>query len=717
MLLAVSLLFVLSAKAEVRETWLAPVEIFGTQAEMIEYPTQPQRITKKKLESLQTTDVTKVLKQVSGAYVREEDGLGLRPNIGLRGTNPDRSKKISLYQDGILIGPAPYSAPAAYFTPSLVLSESMEVYKGFAALPFGPNSVGGAVQYLTRPLPEKSAAHAKVSVGSFNTQLYKLRFEKAGEQNSFSMQVARLQSDGFKKIDRGGSTGYTQNHFQLNWGRKLQHPQQLSHSIRAYFSYEDEKSNETYLGLTQNDFSKSFKRRYNASQLDQMQWSHQALQLHHDYQLSPESALQSKIYFHQFQRTWFRLDGFNDNAVNLRDILNQPGSFTNYYNILKGDQDSTSLGVNGQLRLVNNDRNYYSQGVQSAYSQVINYPTVSHEIEISARIHKDQIKRDHTENLHEMVSNQLLPVAAATQSTLNQDQATALTTTFLDHIKYQDWTLTPAFRFENVEFKYEDHLGSTQKNRNDDIMVSGLSLMRKINSNSSIRTSLNQAATLSGLTSDGREKNEEATLYEIEWNYVSSQIEMQATYFYNDYQNLTGTCTVSSGCTNSQLDVQFNGGKAIIDGTEIKLGKNYQVAAVDFPVTLNLTYLNSRFDSEFTSTSPEWGIGTIKKGDPLPYVPSLISSLNFGTRKGRYYQEISIFHQSSVYDQSAAADRVKIPAYGIIDFSAQYKYSEKGQILFKWDNVLAREYTVAARPFGLRPGKPQSFQVGLQHDF
>ena len=336
----ITLLFSISLSAmasdEVRETWLSPVEIFGTQSEIIEYPSEPQRITKKKLETLQTTDVAKVLKQVSGAYVREEDGMGLRPNIGLRGTNPDRSKKISLLQDGILIGPAPYSAPAAYFTPSLVLSDSMEVYKGFSALPYGPNSVGGAVQYLTRALPTESGAQVKTSLGSFNTQLYKLSFAKVFERDQLALQMARLQTDGFKKIDRGGHTGYYQNHFQLNWGRKLDHPEQLSHEVRLLLSYENEKSHETYLGLTKSDFEKSFKRRYNASHLDEMTWSHQALQIHHDYQLSSSSGLQTKLYHHQFERAWFRLDNFNDNTVNLRDILNRPGSFTNYYNILKG---------------------------------------------------------------------------------------------------------------------------------------------------------------------------------------------------------------------------------------------------------------------------------------------------------------------------------------------------------------------------------------------
>jgi Fe(3+) dicitrate transport protein len=95
-------------------------------------------VDERRLEVFEHDDVQRVLKQsVPGVYVREEDGFGLRPNIGLRGASSDRSSKVTLMEDGVLFGPAPYSAPAAYYFPMTTRLAGLEVFKGPASIRAG----------------------------------------------------------------------------------------------------------------------------------------------------------------------------------------------------------------------------------------------------------------------------------------------------------------------------------------------------------------------------------------------------------------------------------------------------------------------------------------------------------------------------------------------------------------------------------------------------
>lgn len=682
----------------------------------------PVRVGKDKINLYKYTDVNRVLRQTTGVYVREEDGQGLRPNIGLRGTNPDRSKKVVLLEDGVLSGPAPYAAPAAYYTPSMSHIETLDVYKGFSAVPYGPNSIGGAVNYLSLGVPTKLTPTLEASAGAFNTQRYRASVGDSGESGGYILQLARLSSDGFKKLDGGGDVGFVQNDIFFKGRLNLPTVGGAIQYVETRLGWADEDSNETYLGLSMDDWRSSPYRRYSSSALDEMKWEHTQVAVEHNLQFE-NSALKTTFYRNDFERLWYRLDGFRDQAKSLFNILNDPTANSSDYNILAGIDDSANdVTGNSDLRVAGNQRTFYSQGLQTRWNGNYNFWGARHDVELGLRFHMDQIRRSHSQDMYAMTTGRMVRTAdPRTMTALNSNRASAWTFNFLENMHVGNFVLTFLGRVEEVKFKYTDNLGGGDdiSRRSDTVFAPGFGALYKITERFSVKGSVNSGVSVAGLNDQGQEAKEESVNYELGAKYISEKGDQQAelVVFFNDYSNITGTCSSSTGCTNLQLDQQYNGGAADIYGLESRLAQNFFYGAWSFPVQLNLTVLNAKFANDFESGSAEWGLGNVTKGDPLPYVPKLQYTLTFGSVYKKFTQEFAFIYQQKSYDQSVPTGRREIPAFGIADWTGRYAVSDQAQVFARVDNILDKDYLVSLRPYGARSGKPQSFMVGLSYTF
>ena len=114
-------------------------------------------------------DINRALSKIAGINFYEEDGFGLRPNISIRGTSPERSSKIAIMEDGVLISPAPYSASSAYYFPSIARMQAVEVLKGSSQIQYGPYTTGGAINFVSTEIPKSFNGKITTSYGSFNT--------------------------------------------------------------------------------------------------------------------------------------------------------------------------------------------------------------------------------------------------------------------------------------------------------------------------------------------------------------------------------------------------------------------------------------------------------------------------------------------------------------------------------------------------------------------
>ncbi len=96
---------------------LPRIDVIGIKDYLTGIPGSADVIDRETLERSRVFTVNEALRKVPGVNVRDEEGLGLRPNIGIRGLNPTRSTKVTLMEDGVPLAYAPYGDNASYYHP------------------------------------------------------------------------------------------------------------------------------------------------------------------------------------------------------------------------------------------------------------------------------------------------------------------------------------------------------------------------------------------------------------------------------------------------------------------------------------------------------------------------------------------------------------------------------------------------------------------------
>ncbi|NNL10045.1 MAG: TonB-dependent receptor plug domain-containing protein, partial [Croceitalea sp.] len=169
------------------EVVLSAKVILGSKFEAKNRTGSAYYISPEEIKKFNYTDVNRTLRSVPGVNVYEEDGFGLRPNISLRGTSPERSSKITLMEDGVLIAPAPYSAPSAYYFPTIARMQAVEILKGSSQVQYGPYTTGGAINMISTEVPDNFRLFLNSSYGSF--QSGRLHAQLGDSKDNFGYSV------------------------------------------------------------------------------------------------------------------------------------------------------------------------------------------------------------------------------------------------------------------------------------------------------------------------------------------------------------------------------------------------------------------------------------------------------------------------------------------------------------------------------------------------
>jgi Fe(3+) dicitrate transport protein len=709
------------------------ISIFGSHNQLETATGSAVVIGSAELDLFEFDDIHRVLQSVPGVYIREEDGYGLRPNIGLRGATSERSSKIALMEDGVLIAPAPYAAPAAYYFPMMSRMTQVEVFKGPSAIQYGPNTVGGAINMVSRGITEKSVEQGgegmvDLAYGQDNYQkAHGYYSQNIASDNGITgkgqlgvlVEGIHLGSDGFKSLtDLQGKdfdTGFEKNEVLM----KLNYVPSESDSYQFFqfkVGYGEETSNETYLGLTDEDFANDGKVRYLASQKDQMDWEHYQFQLSHYIELNDEVSLFTQAYHREFDRDWDRFNSFVSNR-SMQRILTEPEHNQHLVDVLRGESDT--LGKQDSLVFTLNDRRYYSKGIETKLTWDTTISSAEVIVDSGIRLHQDNVKRKHTATYYDMQSGVMkLNGTPSEVITQNDDTATAVAAFTNVNAVIDEFHITLGLRVEHIEGEAKDSLENTIKENSDTVFLPGVGLFYQLTAEHGLLVGVNKGYVPN---SPGQESNvdpEESWNYEFGWRYSTDELQGEIIGFYNDYSNLKGACTFSSGCTQ-ELDQEFNGGEVDVYGIEASTSISWQLTnSVTAPLKVAYTYSQSEFQNSFNSTFSQWG--SVEVGDELPYLPEQQLSIETGLQ-GEYWQA-SILIKYVTEMSEAAGSNTELEGLMTdellqVDFSAWYQIYDQLKLYGKIDNITDEEVIVSRRPFGARPGKPRQAIVGVKYSF
>ena len=670
------------------------------------------------------SDINRALKAVPGVNFYEEDGFGLRPNISLRGTSPQRSSKITLMEDGVLIAPAPYSSPAAYYFPSIARMEAVEILKGSSQVQYGPFTTGGVINMISTTIPEENVkAKFQSSYGSYNSNQIYTSIGQSSENISYVIEYLSMSSDGFKKLNMFENTGFDitdlMGKIRIQSDKNSSTPQLFEVKYHLF----DELSNETYLGITKQDFENTPFIRYATSQQDKMDAKQTQLMLTHSINLTPRFTIVTNGYKNIFSRNWYKLNNVILNKVSksLDDILNNPLENLDFLNVLKGEVNSER----DALILRANNRVYTSMGLQTKID--IHWYGNSggfHDIEVGARYHFDEEDRFQWEDGYQIQNNSLSLTSQGAKGAKGNRiaSATAFASYVLYKYKFNNFTFTPGIRMESINLKRVDY-GSSNPNRNyqnsdvreNDItaFIPGIGFNYTYSNQVSFFGGVHKGFSPPG-NAPG-EKPEKSTNFELGSRFANGKLSGEFIGYFNDYTNLLGSDLAASGGTGS-LD-QFNAGSVHVSGIELLLNYNFTPpeASIQLPFSFAYTLTNAFFQSSFGSDEDIWGV--VNFGDRVPYIPKNQWTLTARLEYNRY--EINL---SSRFNGAFAIQAVSslvgfsedVPSNFIVDFFARYHINKQLRLTAQIVNLFNEVYLASRVPAGFRPGHPFGLTLGIQ---
>ena len=640
---------------------------------------------------------SEALRKVPGITVRDEEGLGLRPNIGMRGLNPTRSSKVLLLEDGVPVAFAPYGDNASYYHPPIERFDRVEVLKGSSQVVHGPVTVGGVINYITPDAPAETSGTLSVTGGS---RAYVNAAGSLGTtlgRTGLFLQAAQKSSDGARENIHSDLTDVM---------LKVSRPFGATQHVTFKSSFYRENSQVTYSGLREAEYAAN--PRQNPFSNDGFDGDRQGLAAAYRALMFSRVAFTGTVYASRFSRDWWRQSsnsGQRPNDVSDPDC----GGMANLH---------TTCGNEGRLR------RYWHLGGE-VRGRAAFTAGVDQETDFGVRLH--------TEDQNRRQVNGASPLARTGTLVEHNVRGTDAVSAFVQHRAMAGaWTITPGVRVERIAYSRTNRLASVSGRTDLTELVPGLGVSYGVTRDATLFGGVHKG--FAPPRAEDIINNATGGVIDLDpersWNYevggrarAGQALAVDATFFRMDYENQIVPASLAGGVGATLT----NGGQTLQQGLEAGADLTWrEIAHSRHGVYSRLAYTwlpVARFEGRRLSSVPGF-TATSVAGNRLPYASEQSGSITMGYRHaaGLDLQVEAQFVGDQFSDDlntvtsSADGQRGLIPRYTYWNAAATWALPRGGSFFLAVKNLADRTFIVD-RVRGILAGSPRLIQVGTAWRF
>lgn len=702
-------------------------------------------VSGKQLEAERPYSIREALQGVAGLHVVGEDAFGLNLNIGLRGLDPRRTSRTLILEDGMPIHLAPYSDPTAHYGTPLERIGRIEVIKGSGQIVHGPQTVGGVINFVTKPVPREFAGEVDLAAGSRGYSRAAGSVGSGGDWGGWLVSLAQRQGDGARDGSR---------HRIRDAEIKTEFDLTTSQSLRLKLGYYEEDSNFGEAGLDQARFDADpFQ---NAFRNDKFELERTAFQAVHTVEFSPTSRLATQVYYQKVDRASYRqLDAIveaeveDGEAEKERESLRFDGVGADGlgivadcpedidYSVPNGFEDFAAVCGN-QMR----PRQYEFYGVEPRLELAHNAFGLRSELVAGLRLHKEKINRKRYNGAFPTARENSPGTGLRDEFDIETDAIAA----YLQNTFYVgNFAITPGVRYENYrqknritqdDFAPVDPADETSQ-RNSEVLP-GLGITwngwRGTTLFAGIHRGIAPPRPDANLPpgDDELEKVDPELSTNIEIgarSLLRPGVQVEGTLFQIDFKN-----QIVPGYAAGVGQTFANAGKTLNRGLELasRIDFGRMLGQANNPY-LTVSYTNlftAKFDSDLLV--PDYPEGEDETEDfanarnkRLPYAPRHLLTLAVGYEHGSTWDaRIGLTHVGEQFSdalntRAPAADGSsgRIPSYTTFNASVNYRLPNQGVTLYAGaTNLFDRTYLVS-RVNGAFAGMPRQVYAGARIAF